>query len=497
VWNADAVRDALGAACVRSLRCGPHRSGRFAAFLKAVPKGGDLHNHLVGAVYAETYLAWAKVDGDCIDMTTMSVALADQCSTSHQPVPTSGSFYDELVRAWSMKDFVPGAQTGRDHFFMTFRKFMPVALAHSDDSIADVLTRAADDNVLYVETMTVLGQNVGSVAAAAWSKPVTAADLPALYDAIIGNPGFPAALASDVAEVRGTGYRTRLGCSSPSPPAACKVGVRFIAQVARNGPLAQLFGQLVSAYEMAAVTPQIVGATLSSPEDHPMSLANYELQMAMLDLLHGKYTATGRSPLHLSLHAGELTPKFLPAGSTANTFHIRHAVETGHAERIGHGIDVLSETDPDGLMDMLKSRNVLVEVCLSSNDQILEVKGAAHPLAQYLAKGVPFALATDDQGVSRSSMTGEYARAALEQHLDYRQLKTAARTSLEHAFLPGASLWRSVAQGQPVAECAATDTMRVGDPASGACEQFLADSERARMQRELERRFLAFEGAQQ
>src|SRR4051812_11119898 len=31
---------------------------QLAAFLTAVPKGGDLHNHLSGAVYAETYLDW-------------------------------------------------------------------------------------------------------------------------------------------------------------------------------------------------------------------------------------------------------------------------------------------------------------------------------------------------------------------------------------------------------------------------------------------------------
>src|SRR6185369_1566948 len=111
------------------------------------------------------------------------------------------------------------------------------------------------------------------------------------------------------------------------------------------------------------------------------ALSNYDLHMAMLDFLHTQYTASGTSPLHVTLHAGELTPAFLPAGSTDNTFHIRHAVETGHAERIGHGLDVLSETNSAGLLTEMHDQNVLVEVCLSSNDQILQVSGAAHPLA--------------------------------------------------------------------------------------------------------------------
>ena len=38
-------------------------------------------------------------------------------------------------------------------------------------------------------------------------------------------------------------------------------------------------------------------------------------------------------------------------------------------------------------------------------------------------------------------MTHEYLKGAQEQELTYRELKNMARTSLEHAFLPGASLW--------------------------------------------------------
>ncbi len=203
--------------------------------------------------------------------------------------------------------------------------------------------------------------------------------------------------------------------------------------------------------------------------------------MAMLDFLHTKYAGV----------SARSTSRCTPASSCPRTCRrtapptrstSAHAVETGHAERIGHGIDIASETDPAGLMDEMAANGVAVEVCLSSNTQILGVAGTAHPLAQYLAHGVPVALATDDQGVSRSSMAGEYMRAALDQHLTYRQLKTIARTSLEHAFLPGASLWASAAPYQPVAACAATATMGLGDPPNTACAAYLATSERATMQ---------------
>ena len=65
-----------------------------------------------------------------------------------------------------------------------------------------------------------------------------------------------------------------------------------------------------------------------------------------------------------------------------------------------------------------------------------------HPLPAYRAANVPVALSTDDEGVSRITLTTEYTRAALDYKLSYLDLKRMARTSLEHSFLPGPSLWQ-------------------------------------------------------
>ena len=98
----------------------------------------------------------------------------------------------------------------------------------------------------------------------------------------------------------------------------------------------------------------------------------------------------------------------------------------------------------DNALDLLHEmaqRNVLVEICLTSNDSILGVSGQNHPFPAYRKFGVPVALATDDEGVSRSDMTQEYVRAVQTYALSYADLKYMARQSLEHNFLPGASLW--------------------------------------------------------
>jgi hypothetical protein len=135
-------------------------------------------------------------------------------------------------------------------------------------------------------------------------------------------------------------------------------------------------------------------------------------------------------------------------------------------------------------------RNVMVEICLSSNDGILNVKGKQHPLAMYLKAGVPVALATDDEGVSRSEMTREYERAVSDQGLDYVTLKKMARTSLEHSFLPGASLWSDAHKFVAAHECAGD---KLGGLPSAGCTKFLNGSEKAREQWRLEHRLAEFE----
>jgi adenosine deaminase len=83
-------------------------------------------------------------------------------------------------------------------------------------------------------------------------------------------------------------------------------------------------------------------------------------------------------------------------------------------------------------------------------------------------------------------------RAALDYYLSYADLKKLARTSMEHDFLPGASLWaRPDDFSAPLDACKA---QALGDAKPSAeCKEFLDKSEKARAQWELERRFREFE----
>jgi adenosine deaminase len=173
-------------------------------------------------------------------------------------------------------------------------------------------------------------------------------------------------------------------------------------------------------------------------------------------------------------------------------FHIRQAVELGHAQRIGHGVDVMYEDNAPQLLRELAQKHVMVEINLSSNEGILDVKGDEHPFPIYRMNHVPVALSTDDEGVSRIDITHEYVRAAIDYNLTYQDLKQLVRTGMEHNFLPGQSLW--AAPDRFTAPAAACDGQQLGsDAPSPTCRTFLAGSEKATAQWELERRFRVFE----
>jgi adenosine deaminase len=138
--------------------------------------------------------------------------------------------------------------------------------------------------------------------------------------------------------------------------------------------------------------------------------------------------------VHIALHAGELASGLVPPEGLR--FHIREAIEIGHAERIGHGVSVMYENDALGLLHLMKQRHIAVEINLTSNDLILGVRGANHPLPVYRKYGVPIVLSTDDEGVSRTHLTQEYQRAVLTYGLSYADLKTIVRNSIEYSFLP-------------------------------------------------------------
>jgi adenosine deaminase len=458
------------------------------AFLHDIPKGGDLHNHLDGAIYAEDLLDFAASDSFCVDRTTSQLlgAPCDSCEkyTAKPSVRCAYGdhiLYNQIIDAWSMRNWRPGDESGHDHFFATFDKFILAADNHVADAVATVINRAAREHVQYIEFMHTAD---GNAAAQLGMKLGWESDFAKMREQLLAQglkqvtSATSKTLAEDEAHVR-----TELKCGTPDAEPGCNVTVRYLYQVLRGLPPEAVFAQILLGFELASTDPRFVGLNLVMPEDWYVPIHDFNQHMAMLDYLHGVYPK-----VHISLHAGELAMGLVKPEDLA--FHIRASVERGHAERIGHGVDVMLEKDPLGLLKEMAARNVLVEMNLTSNDEILGVSGDDDPLTVYVKYGVPVAISTDDEGVSRSDMTHEYLRAVESYHLPYVELKRMTRQSLEHSFLPGQSLWAETKTTfRPVAACAPD---LAGKP-SHACSEFLAANERAREQFRLETEFANFE----
>ena len=401
-----------------------------------MPKGGDLHNHLSGAVYAESYLSWAADDTVCLATATMSIVPAPcDASAGRPPAATvlqNSVLFNQAIDAMSMRHW-DASLNGHDHFFATFGKFGP-ASAKTGDMLAEVAARAAAEHVSYLELMLTPDGGVGTAhgLAAGWDS-----DFANMRDRLLA-AGFRDAVVSaargrlDQAEAR---ERELLTCGTSQPDPGCRVTIRYISQVSRAGVRESVFAQMLAGFEVAAADPRVVGINLVQPEDDPAAVRDFSLQMSMLDFLHRLY-----SGVKITLHAGELVEGLVPPETLR--FHMRESVRVGHALRIGHGAGVMYEDDPFELLKELATKRVLVEIALSSNDLILGIKGSRHPLRTYLKYGVPVALVTDDAGVSRSTMTLEYRKAVEEQGVDYRTLKQMARNSIDFSFADPATRTR-------------------------------------------------------
>lgn len=457
-------------------------------FLQQMPKGGDLHNHLAGAIYAENWIDYAVHDNLCVDRTASNL-LPPPCDESCAKYSSKPAvrcayadqvLYNQLIDAWSMRNWTPGEGSGHDHFFASFDKFILASVNSVGDQLAEVSARAADNRLQYLELMHTAD---GTQAAELGGRLGWDDDFARMRDRLLSE-GMKAIVFATRTQLdrNETRQRTLLHCGTPQADPGCQVTVRYLYQVLRGLPKAMVFSQIVLGFELAQADPRFVGLNLVMPEDWYVPMHDFDLHMKMLDALHAMYPK-----VHITLHAGELAMGLVPPDGLR--FHIRESVEVGHAERIGHGVSVMNESDALGLLKEMAAHKVLVEICLTSNAGILGVEGAEHPLPTYLKYGVPVALATDDQGVSRSDMTHEYLRASQNYGFSYPELKRFARQSLEHSFLAGESLWAG--DSKMAAVCTRTGPA-TGKPSS-SCQKFLDANDRARVQWKLEKAFADFE----
>lgn len=453
-------------------------------FLQKFPKGGDLHTHLGGAAKAENLLKYALNDHYCIDQTSFTVSNNEQCAAANNlnQMVLDKNFRHHLIDTWTMRHFKWRKANGHDHFFQAFAKFGIITHDHTGDILAEMMQHAAEQNIQYLEIMITPDNNASGYLG---KKAGFNADFNVMQQQLLmlGLEKIIAAMPEQLNKYEKIA-NTNLQCQRDPQALGCHTSVRYLYQVMREHPPEMVFAQLLAGFMLAQTDERVVGINMVQPEDGTISMRDYHLHMQMLDYLHKQFPNVA-----ITLHAGELTNTFV--SNEGLSFHINEAVNIGHALRIGHGVDIDYEQNKNALLADMAAKNIMVEINLTSNAEILAIPVKNHPIKTYLNAQVPIAFSTDDEGITRHTLSQEYKLAATALHLSYQELKNISRNSLNYSFVHGENLWLD-ANYQRMNDACYGEVPGNTTP-SAKCSAFISKNAKATIQWQLEQRFNEFE----
>lgn len=420
-------------------------------FFTQMPKGGDLHHHYSGSIYAEQYVDFLDKQGLCVNKQTYRIETNKDVIAAERAKPakernclSSAEVYAddhtwrELVQRWSNKDFDNhGAlQPPPDRlFFQTFSFFGPVSNANFAEGLQELKKRAIAENVGYIETMFKMAPAVANPEfdARAWQlvndDAALKVELNKWMDTLARDPAFNKTLGDFVAKID----EAAQGIDDE------RFTMRYQTYVLRLLNPSQVFSSMIGAFKAASANGKIVGVNIVGQESTAVSMRDYTLHMKMFGFLKSVYP-----DVKVAMHAGELAMGDVPPEGLK--FHIDEALVLANADRIGHGIDLAHETNALAIMEKMRKDDVPVEINLTSNDFINGLKDENHPITLYRKYGVPYVISTDDAGVTRHTLSHEYVLFASRYKPDYAEMKKASYNSIRYAFLPAAEKTRLTRQ---------------------------------------------------
>lgn len=383
-------------------------------FLYAMPKGGDLHNHMSGSARTEwfyemaleqqengyDYFTRVKINncrpygGDAFNGTPYLLLFVNLQQSSWEKLDECEQ--SEYVRlqdldpvqktAWLNSMRLDKAHEGRDEFFQTHWTRMNEIYSNpyiSANNLVRNMQAFAAEGLTYIEPqMGVRG-----------------------YIRADGSP-VPADEVADIVRARlqdrdavATGVEVRLQLSLLRFAANAEQSLKWLYEFAYNN---------LDLY---------VAVNMVGREDNDKGYPLRFLQ-TLRELRRDFHS------VKLSIHAGEVDEP---------NAHIKDTLLLG-ADRIGHGVNLIS--DPD-TMRLMRHGPYMVEINLISNLLLEYVSDYdQHPFPEYLRTGIPVALSTDDRGMWDSNMTDEFYVAVTEFNLSWDEVKRLSRNSLHYSFAP-------------------------------------------------------------
>ncbi|MDR2732504.1 MAG: hypothetical protein LBB36_04720, partial [Fibromonadaceae bacterium] len=416
-------------------------------FFAEMPKGGDLHNHLTGSVYAETYYDIACMDSLYVDTLSGKLypkGIMPSTSDSVRLLPdyinSRHALKVKLLDKWSIRNFHSYTSNipQDEHFFNAFGLFS-AATGNMAVLINELKKRAVHENVQYLEIMgtspnvsskkmnTIFGENYYEKTNAILLDAIQSADTArtrSVIDSIVNIWEQNIAWKNE-----GIAYGKLIDSLDASSIADTNLVTRYLAYASRKSDPVTVLAQLHIGFAASNdAASKVVGVNIVSAENSEISMLHYMAHMLMFSALKGKYPN-----VKTSLHAGELTLGLVKPEDLGG--HIAQAVYIAKADRIGHGVDIAFESSSASLLRYMRENFIPVEINLTSNEFILGVKDDEHPLPLYVKAGVPLVISTDDAGILRTNLAEQYVQIVRRYGLEYSQIKQLARNSISYSFL--------------------------------------------------------------
>lgn len=426
-------------------------------FFTAMPKGGDVHNHLTGSAYAETYFELAAKKGMYVNLETgklykekpegvETIQLSKEMDDLHNHRMT-------LIDKWSIRNFQPYKYPlGPDeYFFGTFGLLS--ALTSDIDDLAylmhELKVRAVRENIQYLEVIGIaphipekcfLGDKYDEKDREL-KKNVKEGNFVQLRQKLVEI--LDLFKESEEVEKVVDDYDKSIRMLDKKSETfeshfirGGKIVCRYQGYAVRNLEPIMVFAQMYVVFNACLKENWgnlLTGCNIVAAENGEKSMMYYMAHMLMFAVLKDHFKEQNKF-VNVSLHAGELTlglvrPEHL-------TYHIQRAADLHIANRIGHGVDLpFEEVDNNNVIYYMKEYDMAVEINLTSNEFILGVKGSEHPIMLYHNAGVPIIISTDDPGILRTSLTEQYTLATLRYGFSYSEIKQFVHNSIKYAFL--------------------------------------------------------------
>ena len=414
-------------------------------FFSAMPKGGDLHHHYSGSIYAEKYIEIAKSNNAWINEVTLEIKfdslgiLKDKEWKKFLDLEKEKgeyAFQQLLLKHFSAKDYSRSdGIPSYDDFFETFDRFGPSKNKISNGSgLLWLKQNAIHQRVSYIETMLetipcgklTISLNHLNDSLLLYQASNDTTKLFNLFNILKNNllsENNKICIQNYLKELEKEHLRLQIDDSLFT--------LRYQTYVLRILPPIQVLSQIITSFEAAKEDTLLVGINMVAPEHHPIALRDYRLHMRMFQFC----TKTWPN-VSLSLHAGELAEGMVSPENMH--FHIQEAVDIAGAKRIGHGTALAFERDVLSLIERMIVKKTVLEINYHSKRFILGSTHKNHPLYLYHKAKIPIVICTDDAAVLRTDHNGEFIQIALDfPGLTYTDFKEFAFNSINHSFIKG------------------------------------------------------------